>query len=123
MPASASKKRWVIVFSSFIVMMIISIYQYSWFLFAYAIEQQLHWNLATIGLTFTVFAYAATFIQPFSGFIADSYGPGKVSVTAAALVGLVSFWPRSQLLQECSTFITAWAAWAWGSFPAHSLSI
>jgi OFA family oxalate/formate antiporter-like MFS transporter len=87
-PLTDSRKRWVIIFSSFIVMMIISIYQYSWFLFAYAIEAERHWNLSTIGLTFTIFAYAATFIQPFSGFIADSYGPGKVSLTAATLVGL-----------------------------------
>jgi len=78
----------MIIFSSFIVMTIISIYQYSWFLFAYAFEAQKHWNLATIGLTFTIFAYAATFIQPLSGFIADSYGPRKVSVAAATLVGI-----------------------------------
>jgi OFA family oxalate/formate antiporter-like MFS transporter len=83
----ASKSRWLILFSSFIVMMIISIYQYSWFLFAYAIQKQLGWDLATIGLTFTIFAYAATFIQPFSGFIADSYGPRKVAVAASTLVG------------------------------------
>ena len=85
--STGSRKRWMIVFSSFIVMMIISIYQYSWFLFAYALEAEKHWNLATIGLTFTIFAYSATFIQPLSGFIADSYGPRKVSVAAATLVG------------------------------------
>lgn len=70
------------------VMMVISIYQYSWFLFAFVLSEELKWNLATIGLTFTVFAYTATFIQPFSGYIADSFGPRKVSILAAILVGL-----------------------------------
>lgn len=83
-----SKYRWLLVCASFIVMMIISIYQYSWFLFAYAIQRELNWDLATIGLTFTVFAYAATFIQPFSGYIADSYGPRKVGIAGSLLVGI-----------------------------------
>ncbi len=71
-----------------LVMMIISIYQYSWSLFAFAISKELKWDLATVGLAFTVFAYAATFIQPLSGYIADSFGPRKVSIIAAALAGL-----------------------------------
>ena len=84
----AAKFRWVIIISSFIIMMVISIYQYSWFLFAYTIENQFAWNPAAIGLTFTVFAYAATFVQPFSGFIADSYGPRKMALAASFLVGI-----------------------------------
>ena len=92
---TSSKYRWLIIFASFVIMMIISIYQYSWFLFAYAIQTQLNWDLSTIGLAFTIFAYAATFIQPFSGFIADSYGPRNVAIAASFLVGigliLVSF--------------------------------
>ncbi len=84
----ASGYRWLVVFAALIIMMIISIYQYSWFLFAYAIQEQLGWNLATIGLTFTIFAYAATFVQPVSGFIADSHGPRTVAVTASFLVGI-----------------------------------
>ncbi|UCF92293.1 MAG: OFA family MFS transporter, partial [Desulfobacterales bacterium] len=65
-----------------------SIYQYSWFLFAFALQKQFQWTLDTIGLTFTVFTYGATFIQPFSGFIADSYGPRKVAITASFLAGI-----------------------------------
>ncbi|MCK4787519.1 MAG: MFS transporter, partial [Desulfobacteraceae bacterium] len=84
----SSKYRWFLILASFLVMMIISIYQYSWFLFAYAIQKHLGWDLATVGLTFTIFAYAATFIQPFSGFIADSYGPRKVAIAASFLVGI-----------------------------------
>ncbi len=83
----ASRYRWALIIAAFVIMMIISIYQYSWFLFAYAIQKQLNWNLAAIGLTFTIFAYAATFVQPFSGFIADSYGPRKVAIAASFLVG------------------------------------
>jgi MFS transporter, OFA family, oxalate/formate antiporter len=82
------KYRWVVVTVGLFVMMVISIYQYSWSLFAYSLAQEFKWDLATIGLTFTVFAYTATFIQPFSGYVADSFGPRKVSVAASVLVGL-----------------------------------
>lgn len=85
---TASGYRWMVLFGAVVIMMIISIYQYSWFLFAYAIQKQLDWDLATIGLTFTIFAYAATFVQPFSGLIADSQGPRKVAITASLLVGI-----------------------------------
>ena len=82
------KYRWFVVSIGLFVMMVISIYQYSWSLFAYSLAQEFKWDLATIGLTFTVFAYTATFIQPFSGYIADSFGPRKVSVFASVLVGV-----------------------------------
>jgi OFA family oxalate/formate antiporter-like MFS transporter len=68
-------------------MAVISIYQYSWFLFAYTIESEWHWDLAVIGLAFTIFTYAATFVQPFSGALADSYGPRAVATAASFLVG------------------------------------
>lgn len=80
--------RWVLLSAAFIIMMVISIYQYSWFLFAFSLQKQFNWVLSTIGLTFTVFTYAATFIQPFSGYIADTYGPRNVAITAAVLVGI-----------------------------------
>jgi len=96
-----SSYRWFLISASFVIMMIISVYQYSWFLFAYAIQRHLHWSLAAIGLTFTIFTYTATFIQPFSGFIADSYGPKRVAVAASFLVGmgfiLASFAPSPQV--------------------------
>ena len=82
------KYRWLLILSSFFIMMIISIYQYSWFLFAYSIKEQFGWDLATIGLNFTIFTYAATFIQPFSGYIADSYGPKKIAIISCFIVGL-----------------------------------
>lgn len=85
---SASKFRWVVILSSFIIMMIISIYQNSWFLFAFTIENKFAWNPAAIGMTFTVLTYAATFVGPFSGFIADSYGPLKMALAASFLVGI-----------------------------------
>lgn len=79
--------RWGLLIAAIAIMMVISIYQYSWSLFADVLQRQFNWTLPTIGLTFTVFTYAATFIQPFSGYIADSYGPRKVAVAASFLVG------------------------------------
>jgi len=83
--------RRILILVALFVMMIISIYQYSWSLFAFIIAQELKWDLATVGLTFTIFAYTATFIQPLSGYLADSFGPRKVSFLAAVLVGLGFF--------------------------------
>ncbi len=80
--------RRTLILASLLVMMVISIYQYSWSLFAYALARELAWDLATIGLTFTVFNYTSTLIQPFSGFISDSLGPRKVALIASVLVGL-----------------------------------
>jgi OFA family oxalate/formate antiporter-like MFS transporter len=82
------RSRRILLLMALLVMMVISIYQYSWSLFAFALARELKWNLATIGLTFTVFAYCVTFIQPFSGYVADSFGPRKVSILAAVLTGL-----------------------------------
>jgi OFA family oxalate/formate antiporter-like MFS transporter len=85
--STAGGYRWGLLGAAFAIMMVISIYQYSWFLFAYSLQKQFNWTLPAIGLTFTVFTYAATFIQPFSGYIADSYGPRKVALAASFLVG------------------------------------
>lgn len=88
---SPLKYRWILIFIALAVKMIISIYQYSWFLFAYSINHELGWDLATVGLTFTIFVIATTFIQPFSGLIADTHGPRSVAIlgslmTAAGLI-------------------------------------
>lgn len=82
------KYRWILIFIASGVKMIISIYQYSWFLFAYSINHELGWDLATIGLTFTIFVLAMTFIQPFSGLIADSYGPRSIALLGSFLTGI-----------------------------------
>jgi len=87
MDVKSTGYRWGILPAAVAVMMLISIYQYSWFLFAYPLQHQLGWSLSSVGLVFTVFTYTATFIQPFSGYIADSYGPRKVALAASALTG------------------------------------
>lgn len=79
--------RWALLFAAFVTMTIISIYQYSWFLFAFAIQKQFNWTLSDVGMAFTIFNIA-TFSQPFSGYIADSYGPRKVALVGALLVGI-----------------------------------
>lgn len=79
--------RWTLVGAALCVKMVISIYQYSWFLFAFTINRQQGWSLEQIGLTFTVFILAATLIQPFSGVYADRHGPRRICLLAACLVG------------------------------------
>lgn len=80
------RSRWVIIFLAMGVMMVISIYQYSWSLFAYGIRKDLGWDLAILGMAFTIFNIA-TFTQPFAGIIADMKGPRGVALLGALLVG------------------------------------
>jgi OFA family oxalate/formate antiporter-like MFS transporter len=92
-----SKYRWIFVLIGVWVMMVISIYQYSWSLFAFSITKELHWDLATVSLTFTIFN-VATFLQPFTGMIADIRGPRGIALLGALLVGIgmvLSSWVSS----------------------------
>ncbi|MBU4563146.1 MAG: OFA family MFS transporter [Desulfarculus sp.] len=79
--------RWVLMGAAVCVKMVISIYQYSWFLFAFTITRQEGWSLEQVGLTFTVLILAATLVQPFSGIYADAAGPRRPCLLAACLVG------------------------------------
>lgn len=56
-------------------MMFIGIYQYSWSLFTAGLSSQLKWEATVVQLAFTLYTFVATFIQPFSGYLADEFGP------------------------------------------------
>ncbi|MCU0592918.1 MAG: OFA family MFS transporter [Desulfobacterales bacterium] len=79
-------------------MMLTSIYQYSWFLFAFEIQKNWGWSLASLGLIYTIFHYTSTLVMPFSGMIADSCGPRRVALGASFLVAagfiLCAFFPH-----------------------------
>jgi len=79
--------RWVYIGIGVWVMMVVSIYQYSWSLFAFSITKEMGWDLATVSFTFTIFN-VATFLQPFTGMIADIRGPKGIALLGAILVGL-----------------------------------
>jgi MFS transporter, OFA family, oxalate/formate antiporter len=79
--------RWVRLSAAVGAMMLTSIYQYSWFLFSFEIQKNWGWSLASLGLIYTIFHYTSTLVMPFSGLIADTYGPRLVAVGASLLVG------------------------------------
>lgn len=87
--------------ASFCVMMVISLYQYSWFLFADRIQRELGWSMASLGLIYTVFHYTSTLILPFSGFMADTYGPSRVALVASMMVG-AGFMLCAVFPEQCS---------------------
>jgi OFA family oxalate/formate antiporter-like MFS transporter len=72
----------------FFVMMMIGTYQYSWSLSAFAIINELKWDLPTVSVTFTAYLLAQGFIQPVSGMIADAYGPKKIVMLSSFLVAM-----------------------------------
>ncbi len=79
--------RWVRLSAAVSAMMLTSIYQYSWFLFSFEIQKNWGWSLASLGLIYTIFHYTSTLVMPFSGLVADTYGPRLVAVGASLLVG------------------------------------
>ncbi|MEM0198577.1 MAG: MFS transporter, partial [Fervidicoccaceae archaeon] len=88
MDVTKYKQRWVVLVGAVIVMMFISIYQYSWSLFASGLNTDLKWSMTTIQVAFTLYTYAATFVQPFSGYFADKIGPRNIAILAGLLVSL-----------------------------------
>jgi len=79
--------RWFILSLAMLLNMTVSIYQYSWSLFANNLQEELGWSLAAISLTFTIFQLT-NFSQPFTGALADARGPKGVGIGGALLVGL-----------------------------------
>lgn len=79
--------RWLLLGTSFAIMAIIGVYQYSWFLFAFRLHQDLGWSLSSIGLVYTTFQLTSTLVMPLSGYIADARGPRSVAALAALLAG------------------------------------
>jgi OFA family oxalate/formate antiporter-like MFS transporter len=87
-PVSAiTRTRWVRLSAAVGAMMLTSIYQYSWFLFSFELQKNMGWSLASLGLIYTIFHYTSTLVMPFSGMVADAYGPRLVALGASLLVG------------------------------------
>jgi OFA family oxalate/formate antiporter-like MFS transporter len=85
--AAIDRTRWVRLSAAVAAMMLTSIYQYSWFLFSFEIQKNWGWGLASLGLIYTIFHYTSTLVMPFSGLVADTYGPRLVALGASLLVG------------------------------------
>lgn len=79
---------WFVLACATCCMVIISIYQYSWSLYAYGLISELGWSTIETSTAFTIFAYLSTFIQPVSGHLADVYGPRKLAILSSMLVAL-----------------------------------
>jgi OFA family oxalate/formate antiporter-like MFS transporter len=84
---ATNRTRWLRLSAAVGAMMLTSIYQYSWFLFSFEIQRNWGWSLAALGLIYTIFHYTSTLVMPFSGLVADIYGPRLVALGASLLVG------------------------------------
>ncbi|MEM3549896.1 MAG: OFA family MFS transporter [Candidatus Bathyarchaeia archaeon] len=80
--------RWLLLSAALVTMMVISIYQYSWSLFATGLNVELKWEMTVIQLAFVLFTYAATFVQPFSGWFADKYNSRNTAMLGSLLTFL-----------------------------------
>jgi OFA family oxalate/formate antiporter-like MFS transporter len=80
--------RWIRLAAATLSMMLIGLYQYSWTLFVQPLQLEFNRGLDTIQLTFTLFVWIMTWIQPVAGFIADQRGPRPLTSLGAALAGI-----------------------------------
>ncbi len=80
--------RWGQLLVGIICMSMISNLQYGWTLFVKPISARFHWEEAAIQLAFTIFVLTETFLMPVEGYLVDRFGPRRVVVSAAVLVGL-----------------------------------
>ncbi|MEM3815734.1 MAG: MFS transporter [Candidatus Bathyarchaeia archaeon] len=81
-------RRWILLTGATVIMMFIAIYQYSWSLFASGLSSDLKWPITAIQAAFTLHIYAATFIQPLSGYLADRFGPKGIAMFAGLMAAL-----------------------------------
>ena len=80
--------RWSIMAAAVTSMMLIGLYQYSWFLFVQPIQSEFAVGAATIQLTFVISTWTMTLIQPVAGALADRKGPKTMNLLGALLVGM-----------------------------------
>lgn len=69
-------------------MMLGSLYQYSWALFVLPINEEFRWGFPAIQLTFTIYTWVATWVQPLAGLVADRYGPRRLNMIAGVVAGI-----------------------------------
>ena len=108
--------RWFIISLAIVLNMTVSIYQYSWSLFANNLREELGWSLAAVSLTFTIFQFT-NFSQPFSGALADARGPRGIGIVGALLTGLGFI-----LSSQASAPWQLWVCFGMGGIGAGALS-
>ncbi len=113
--------RWLFLAAAVASMMLVGLYQYSWFLFVQPLQTELVASASVIQLTFVVSTWAMTLIQPIAGVLADRKGPRTMNVLGALLVG--AGWIACSRVPTPETLYVAYGVGGMGSGIIYATSI
>jgi OFA family oxalate/formate antiporter-like MFS transporter len=80
--------RWTQVVWAIVVMLMISVYEYTWTFFVTPIQKAHGWALPAIGLTYTIYILVQSFSMIPAGSLADRIGPRWIATVAGVLAGV-----------------------------------
>ena len=113
--------RWFRLASATFSMMLIGLYQYSWTILKNPLQEALQLSSSTVQLTFTLSTWTMTLSQPFSGYVADKYGPLLVNVVGAVIAGLG--WIGSSFAQNPVELYLAYGLGAIGAGAIYGIAV
>jgi OFA family oxalate/formate antiporter-like MFS transporter len=79
--------RWTQVVLAIVVMLMISVYEYTWTFFVAPIQKAHGWALPAIALTYTIYVLVQSFSMIPAGSLADRIGPRWLATVAGLLAG------------------------------------
>ncbi len=88
MASVKTKNRWFILLASIVSMIAVANYQYGWTFFVNPMNKAMHWDIAAIQVTFTVFVLLETWLVPFEGALVDKFGPKLFVILGGVLCGI-----------------------------------
>jgi OFA family oxalate/formate antiporter-like MFS transporter len=115
------QSRWVILAIATISMMVIGLYQYSWTIFVAPLQDEFGWSLATVQLTFTLFVWIMTWIQPIAGYIADQKGPRYLAVLGGIIASIG--WIMTSFITDSTSLYVSYSIGAVGVGIIYAISV
>lgn len=115
------QSRWVILAIATISMMVIGLYQYSWTVFVAPLRDEFGWSLATVQLTFTLFVWIMTWIQPIAGYIADQKGPRYLAVLGGIIASIG--WIMTSFITDSTSLYVSYSIGAVGVGIIYAISV
>src|SRR5262245_17744926 len=80
--------RWLQLAAGVLGMVAVANFQYGWTFFVSPIQDRFGWEKAAIHVAFTLFVLTETWLVPLEAYVADRWGPRRMMVLGALLVGI-----------------------------------
>ncbi|HTJ27485.1 MAG TPA: oxalate/formate MFS antiporter [Candidatus Limnocylindria bacterium] len=86
--AAPSANRWVQAALGVVCMFMIANLQFGWTVFVNPLSERMHWSIAAIQVSFTIFVLVETWLVPFEAALVDKWGPRVMVVGGGLFSGL-----------------------------------